>query len=151
MQKQVINVADIPPPAVGSQAVKVGDYVFLGGQVAIDTDKSLTPAVRDAPGAHVPTIGSKVQSECILDRTKNILEAAGSLSTSVFGSISSALIRERPPRILRLVGATSRRRCAPPALMCKSKAFWYLVRSVACRPSIGDLLTYDLSALLKKD
>jgi enamine deaminase RidA (YjgF/YER057c/UK114 family) len=78
MKKQVITVRDMPPQAVGSQAVRVGDYIFLGGQVAIDGDKSLAPDVRGASGADVPTIAAKIQSDWILGRAKSILAAADS-------------------------------------------------------------------------
>jgi enamine deaminase RidA (YjgF/YER057c/UK114 family) len=78
MKRSVVVVNDGPRQVLGSPAIKVGDYVFLGGQVAIDPEEGLVPQVRREPDTYVPTIGSKFQSDYILDRSTKILKAAGS-------------------------------------------------------------------------
>ena len=78
MKRSVVTVDDCPRQVLGSPAVKVGDYVFLGGQVAVDPEGGLVPQVRREPDTYVPTIGSKFQSDYILDRSIKILKAAGS-------------------------------------------------------------------------
>jgi enamine deaminase RidA (YjgF/YER057c/UK114 family) len=78
MKRTVITLGDGPRQVLGSPAVKVGNYVFLGGQVAVDPDGGLVPEVRREPDTYVPTIGSKFQSDYILDRSIKILKAAGS-------------------------------------------------------------------------
>jgi 2-iminobutanoate/2-iminopropanoate deaminase len=77
MKKSVIAV-DGPRQVLGSPAVKVGDYVFLGAQLPIDPDRGLVPQVISAPDTDVPTVGSKFQSEYILDRSIAVLKAARS-------------------------------------------------------------------------
>jgi enamine deaminase RidA (YjgF/YER057c/UK114 family) len=78
MKKSIVALDDGPQQVLGSPAVKVGDYVFLGGQVAVDPESGLVPAVLHKPDTNVPTIGSKFQSDYILDRSIKILKAAGS-------------------------------------------------------------------------
>ena len=78
MKRTVVAIDSGPQQVLGSPAVKVGDYVFLGGQLAVDRESGLLPDVRHAPATDVPTIASKHQSDYILDRSINILKAAGS-------------------------------------------------------------------------
>lgn len=78
MKKVVVTFDDGPRQVLGSPAVKAGDYVFLGGQLAIDPERGLVPDVQHEPGTNVPTIASKYQSGYILDRSIKILKAAGS-------------------------------------------------------------------------
>ena len=78
MKRSIVALDDGPRQVLGSPAVKVGDYVFLGGQVAVDPEGGLVPQVRREPSTSVPTIGSKFQSDYILDRSIKILKAAGS-------------------------------------------------------------------------
>lgn len=78
MKRTVVNNDTGPEQVLGSSAVKVGDYVFLGGQMAVARESGLLPDVRHAPATDVPTIASKYQSDYILDRSINILKAAGS-------------------------------------------------------------------------
>lgn len=77
MKKTVIAM-DGPRQVLGSPAVRVGDYVFLGGQMPVDPDRGLVPQVTRAPDTDVPTIASKCQSDYILDRSIAVLKAAGS-------------------------------------------------------------------------
>jgi enamine deaminase RidA (YjgF/YER057c/UK114 family) len=78
MKRVVVELENRPQQVLGAPAVKVGDYVFLGGQVPIDPDRGLVPEVQHEPGTNVPTIASQLQSEYILDRSIEILKAAGS-------------------------------------------------------------------------
>jgi enamine deaminase RidA (YjgF/YER057c/UK114 family) len=78
MKRIVVAVDDAPREVLGSPAVKVGDYVFLGGQVPVDPESGLVPEVRHVPATNVPTIACKFQSEYILDRSSKVLKAAGS-------------------------------------------------------------------------
>ena len=78
MKKIVVAFDDGPRQVLGSPAVKVGDYVFLGGQVPIDPTSGLVREVRREPSTDVPTIASKFQSEYILNRSSRILKMAGS-------------------------------------------------------------------------
>jgi len=76
--KRTVIAVDGPQQVLGSPAVKVGDYVFLGGQVAVDPKSGLVPQVQHEPDTNVPTIASRYQSDHILDRSIKILNAAGS-------------------------------------------------------------------------
>jgi enamine deaminase RidA (YjgF/YER057c/UK114 family) len=78
MKRSAVAIDDGPRQVLGSPAVKVGDYVFLGGQVAVDPEGGLVLQVLREPDTYVPTIGSKFQSDYILDRSIKILKAAGS-------------------------------------------------------------------------
>jgi enamine deaminase RidA (YjgF/YER057c/UK114 family) len=78
MQKVIVRLADGPQQVLGSPAVKVGDYVFLGGQLPVDPAHGLLAEVQREPGTSVPTIASRLQSEYILERSIKLLQAAGS-------------------------------------------------------------------------
>jgi enamine deaminase RidA (YjgF/YER057c/UK114 family) len=78
MKKSVVAFDDGPRQVLGAPAVKAGDYVFLGGQVAVDPETGLVPQVRREPDTGTPTIASKLQSGYILERSSRILQAAGS-------------------------------------------------------------------------
>jgi enamine deaminase RidA (YjgF/YER057c/UK114 family) len=78
MKRSVVPAVSGPQQVLGSPAVRVGDYVFLGGQMAVDRDSGLLPEMRRAPATDVPPIASRYQSEHILDRSIDILKAAGS-------------------------------------------------------------------------
>ena len=78
MKRSVVAFDDGPRQVLGSPAVKAGDYVFLGAQVAVDPETGLVPQVRREPDTGTPTIGSRLQSDYILDRSSRILQAAGS-------------------------------------------------------------------------
>ena len=78
MKRKVVTMNDGPRQVVGSAAVTAGDYVFLGGQMAVDPDCGLVPDVQREPGTNVPTIAAGLQSRYILERTIRILQAAGS-------------------------------------------------------------------------
>src|SRR3954469_16107800 len=78
MKRKVVTMNDGPRQVVGSAAVTAGDYVFLGGQMAVDPDCGLVPDVQRGPGTNVPTIAAGLQSRYILERTIRILQAAGS-------------------------------------------------------------------------
>ena len=78
MKRTIVAIDSRPQQVLGSSAVKVGDYVFLGGQMAVARESGLLPDVHHAPATDNPTIASKHQSDYILDRSINILKAAGS-------------------------------------------------------------------------
>ena len=60
MKRKVVTMNDGPRQVVGSAAVTAGDYVFLGGQMAVDPDCGLVPDVQRAPGTNVPTIAARI-------------------------------------------------------------------------------------------
>ncbi len=67
MDKEIIYTENAPEPGNYSQAVKLGDLIFVSGQTA------------DDPETGKPVHGSVAeQTELILTNTKNIIEAAGS-------------------------------------------------------------------------
>lgn len=78
MKRTIVAIDSRLQQVLGSSAVKVGDYVFLGGQMAVARESGLLPDVHHAPATDNPTIASKHQSDYILDRSINILKAAGS-------------------------------------------------------------------------
>ncbi len=67
MKRELIYTEKAPEPGNYSQAVKVGDLIFVSGQTA------------DDPETGKPVYGTVAeQTELILTNTKHILEAAGS-------------------------------------------------------------------------
>lgn len=78
MRRQVVMCPDVPRPIMGSHAVKAGDFVFLGGQLATDYRSGLAPEVDTPRGAANAIVAAKTQSHYILNATERILKAAGS-------------------------------------------------------------------------
>lgn len=68
MQKEAINT-DFAPKAIGpySQAIKVGSFIFLSGQIPLD------PATGELVGG-----GIEAQTERVMLNLKAVLEQAGS-------------------------------------------------------------------------
>ena len=132
MKRTVVAFDSGPQQVLGSPAVKVGDYVFLGGQMAVDRESGLLPEVRRQPATDIPTIASRHQSDYILDRSINILKAAGSSLDSACASTNSAHIRERLPPISKRARAGSKPPSARPARMSRSTICWRRARCAAC-------------------
>ena len=78
MKREAILCPDVPSPIMGSHAVKAGDFVFLGGQIASDYHNGLAAEVRTPPAAANAIVAAKVQSDYVLGTTQKILGAAGS-------------------------------------------------------------------------
>ena len=78
MRREAILSPDVPPPIMGSHAVRAGDYVFLGGQIPSDYLNGLAPEAKKKRETSVPAAASKHQSHYILENAQKILKAAGS-------------------------------------------------------------------------
>src|SRR5690606_641020 len=82
-EKLPIEVVDVPEmarsPLGHPQAVTVGDYVLLAGQMATDYETGVVPhlgqTLPDAPYWHVRM---EHQAEHVIASTRTLLEAAGS-------------------------------------------------------------------------
>jgi len=78
MKREAIVCPDLPAPVMGSHAVKAGDLVFLGGQIASDYRSGVVPEANTARAAANPIVAAKLQSDYILRAAQRILGAAGS-------------------------------------------------------------------------
>jgi enamine deaminase RidA (YjgF/YER057c/UK114 family) len=78
VRREAIVCPDLPRPIMGSHAVRAGDFVFLGGQLATDYRTGLVPEVETPRAARNAVVAAKLQSEYILRATETILRAAGS-------------------------------------------------------------------------
>jgi enamine deaminase RidA (YjgF/YER057c/UK114 family) len=76
--RKIVKLEGRPPQVLGSPAVKVADYVFVGGQIPVDPDRGLLAEVQREPATNIPAIAARFQSEYILDRSMEILQAADS-------------------------------------------------------------------------
>jgi len=70
--KQEIRTDAAPPPGPYSQAVRVGDFVFLSGQIALD------PATKEVVGTTVAE-----QAARVMDNLKAVVEADGATMDDV--------------------------------------------------------------------
>ena len=73
MPKQIIESPNVPKP-VGpySQAVKVGNFIFLSGQIPLD------------PKTGIKTAGGvETQTKRVMDNIKSVLEAAGANMSNI--------------------------------------------------------------------
>src|SRR3972149_5404832 len=77
-KREAIVCPDLPAPVMGSHAVKAGDLVFLGGQIASDYRSGVVPEANTARAAANPIVAAKLQSGYILRAAQRILGAAGS-------------------------------------------------------------------------
>lgn len=73
MKKEIISTENAPK-AIGpySQAVSAGGFMFCSGQIPIDPETGLT-----IEG------GIKIQTQCVMDNLKAVLEAGGSSFSKV--------------------------------------------------------------------
>lgn len=78
MRREAIVCEKVPRLMMGSHAVKAGDFVFLGGQIASDYKTGLAPEVRRAGDTSNPAVSARLQSDYILKNARAILKAAGS-------------------------------------------------------------------------
>ncbi|MFQ5915041.1 MAG: RidA family protein [Nitrospinota bacterium] len=78
MRRDVIVCPKVPQPIMGSHAVRAGDFVFVGGQIASDYQSGLASEVKEAEDIPHPIVSAKLQSDYILKSAQAILKAAGS-------------------------------------------------------------------------
>lgn len=79
IEPEVITVDTVPQPLAGyTQALRVGEVVFLAGQLATDFRSSIAPEAQIDP--QFPYYGSAIekQTDYILGNCQAVLEAAGS-------------------------------------------------------------------------
>ena len=124
MKKVVVTLDKGPRQVLGSPAVKVGDYVFLGGQLPVDPEHGLLPEVQREPATRVPTIASKLQSDYILDRSIALLRTAG--SSFDYG--------------LRIDQLCTHPRAASPYLEARGKRIETGIRPASTHVQVDDLL-----------
>jgi enamine deaminase RidA (YjgF/YER057c/UK114 family) len=79
LDREVVRAAAVPAsPLAESAAVRAGEWLFLGGQMATDYVTGVTPEARIDPNFPRYETATRRQAGHVLDRVEALLEAGGS-------------------------------------------------------------------------